>query len=85
MGLFGLGTEKKTDVEEEEPEEDDDKNEEKTDVEAEEETGKAFVQLLKGLTEIELLKIQILMKYEATYDPIFDDWNDMVKAIKEDE
>ena len=85
MGFFGIGTEKKTDVDEEKQKQEEEDDEGKTEEEGNKETGKEFVRLLNNLTEKQLLKLILIMRYEETYDSIFDDWDDTIKAIKEDE
>ena len=80
MGFFGLGTDKKSDVEEEK-QEDEGNDEEET----EEEGTKEFVYGVKGLTERQLLKLLVLMNYENDYESISDNWVDLIKIVKEDE
>ena len=84
MGFFGIGTEKKTDVEEEKhkEEEQEDNDEEETE---EGEGTKEFVEGVKGLTERQLLKLLVLMNYENDYKSISDNWYDLIKIVKEDE
>ena len=79
MGFFGIGTEKKTDVEDEEENE---REEEKQEQDAAKDM--VFVEEVNGLTNRQLLELIAVMQFENIYEDIYDDWEDLIKHIKED-
>ncbi len=88
MGFFGLGTEKKSDVEENKKEEEDEGNDEE---ETEEEDGqesednKVLIDILSKATEKQLLKLLVIMSYEKQYKNLAGDWDRIKKIVMEDE
>ncbi len=65
--------------------EEDEPEEEQEDEQEESEEPNEFVENIKGLTEKQLLKLLVLMEYEKEYEAVTDDWNEMIKIVKEDE
>ena len=88
MGFFGLGTEKKSDVEENKKEEEDEGNdEEETEEEdgQESENNKVLIDILSKATEKQLLKLLVIMSYEKQYENLAGDSDRMKKIVMEDE
>ena len=86
MGFFGIGTEKKTDVEEENTEEDtqeEDEQEEEKDTTSTRVT-QIFLNGIKGMSERQLLKFAIMIYFDDQYYGL-GSFEQMIKIVKEDE
>lgn len=83
MGFFG--TKKSQDYDDKEQEEEQEEQQDKVDEEqASNDHSKCFCDSIKGLTEKQLLKLLVMMKYEDKYGSISEDWDEIVKIVREE-